>query len=231
MSGPAASVADVAPDPAPPERPTVLLVDDDAMSRAGLGSILRSGGLDVVGECEDGDQVLDAVRRLRPAVVLMDLRMRRVGGLDATALLHARLDAPPAVVAVTSLDTDDLVARSLRAGAVGFLGKDERPAAFVAAVRAAAAGLAVMTPGSLRRVATRTAAAPATEEALRSLTERETDVLRCLGAALDNRQIATELVVEESTVKTHVGNVVRKLGAANRVHAAIMAVQAGLVAS
>lgn len=208
--------------------PTVLLVDDDALSRSGLASILRAAGVDVVGEVGDGDEVLAAVQRWRPAVVLMDLRMRRVGGLEATALLHQRLAEPPAVVTVTSLDVDDLVEQSLAAGAQGFLSKDERPGAFVAAVHAAAAGLAVLTRESVRRVGSRSAASAAEVAAAGALTARETQVLACLGRAMENDEIAAELVVAQTTVKTHVQNVVRKLAAPNRSGAAVVAVRLGL---
>ena len=211
-------------------RTTILLVDDDSIVRRGLGDIFRgTADLVVVGEAADGDEVVDAVRGLRPHVVLMDLGMRRVGGLEATRAVAA-LANPPAVIAMTALDTDGLVLRALEAGAVSFLGKDQPPEVFQRYVRSVAAGDAVFAPADLALVVAAggvrtTPAGPG----LDVLSTRELEVLAGLTRGRDNQEIASELYLGVTTVKTHVSSIYAKLGVPNRVLAAVAALRAGLV--
>jgi DNA-binding NarL/FixJ family response regulator len=213
----------------------VLLVDDEALVRAGLRMILGTAGdLTVVGEAEDGAAALDAVRRLAPAVVLMDLRMPRMDGLAATAAIRA-LREPPAVVVLTTFDTDDAVFRALEIGATGFLLKDTPPAELLRAVRLAAAGDAMLSPAVTRRVIDRYTAEDRTERRrtalarLDGLTEREREVLVEIGGGHGNAAIAARLHMSEATVKSHVTHLFEKLGTTNRVQLAIAAFRAGLV--
>lgn len=208
----------------------MLIVDDDPFVRRGLGEIFgATADLVVVGDAADGDEVAEAVRRLRPHVVLMDLKMQRTGGLTATREVLA-LRSPPAVIAMTAMDTDDLVLRSLEAGAVSFLSKDEPPAVFQRYVRAVAAGSAIFSPGALAQLVPAGGAhAAGGTPTLARLSRRELEVLTGVALGKANGEIADELFLGETTVKTHVSNIYTKLGVPNRVLAALAALRAGLV--
>jgi DNA-binding NarL/FixJ family response regulator len=211
----------------------VLLVDDQELIRAGLRGILRaSHGFDVVGEVGDGAAVVAAVREHRPDVVVMDVRMPGVDGVEATRRLTA-LDDPPPVLVLTTFEDDEVLAGVLRAGADGFLLKGVPADDLQRAVRAVAAGEAWLDPAVTQRVLAqyRTGApGPATSStALDVLTAREREVLVLIGRGLSNGEIAAELVLGEGTVKTHVGHVFAKLGLRDRAAAVVTAFDHGLV--
>ena len=213
----------------------VLLVDDDAMVRTGLRLILQSADdIEVVAEASDGDEVVPAVHAHHPDVVLMDLRMARMDGVAATQEVRA-LPEPPQVVVLTSWDVDDAVLRSLVAGAAGFLLKSAGPTDIVGAVRAVAAGDAVLSPQSTRRVLDHIAQDSCDAERRRAeeltvlLSDRERDVTVAVGNGLGNAEIARRLYVSEATVKTHLAAAQAKLGARNRVEVAVLAERAGLL--
>jgi DNA-binding NarL/FixJ family response regulator len=211
----------------------VLLVDDDHLMRAGLRAVLSSDeSLEVVGEAVDGRDAVGRVGGLRPDVVLMDVRMPRQDGIAATRdVLRAAPDAR--VLIVTTFEDDEYIFGALSAGASGFLLKRTRPEELIAAIHTVAAGEALLSPSVTRRVVDRVAArlvpAMADEERLEELTPRERDVLELVARGMSNREIAAELVVEESTVKTHVKRILMKLGLRDRVHAVILAYETGLV--
>jgi DNA-binding NarL/FixJ family response regulator len=211
----------------------VLVADDQQLVRAGFRVILESEpDIRVVGEAADGVEALELARSSRPDVVLMDVRMPRVDGLTATERLLASAD-PPRVVVLTTFDQNEYVVRALRAGAYGFLLKDAPASRLVTAVRAAASGEALIEPAITRRLLERFAAPDAGPTALpaslRSLTDRELEVLRLLARGLSNAEIAAELVVAETTVKTHVARVLAKLGLRDRVQAVVLAYESGFV--
>ncbi|WP_103354837.1 response regulator transcription factor [Amycolatopsis sp. CA-128772] len=207
----------------------VLLVDDEPLIRAGLRAIVDSeDGLSVVGEATDGAEVPGLVARLRPDVVLMDVRMPAVDGIRATTLLMSTVDTPPKVIVVTTFENDDYVYDALLAGASGFLLKRARPEEIVAAIRTVVAGESLLFPAALRRLAARHA--PAGDGlAGAGLTEREREVLRLMAGGLSNVEIAGELYLGVQTVKTHVGNVLAKLGARDRTQAVVRAYDSGFV--
>jgi DNA-binding NarL/FixJ family response regulator len=210
---------------------TVLLVDDDQLIRVGLRAIIDAeADLEVVGEAADGAEVVPLVVRRRPAVVLMDVRMPAVDGIQATRHLLATVRDPPRVLVVTTFENDDYVYEALRAGASGFLLKRARPAEVVEAIRVVAHGESLLFPAALRRLVTSHGAGAAGDR-LRGagLTDREADVLRRMAAGLSNTEIAAELVVGVETVKTHVGNVLTKLGARDRTQAVIAAYESGFI--
>jgi DNA-binding NarL/FixJ family response regulator len=214
---------------------TALLVDDESLIRAGLRFILESApDLSVVAEAEDGDQAVTAVRRARPDVVLMDVRMPRLDGLAATEAVRA-LPSPPAVIVLTTFDTDDHVFRALEAGACGFLLKDTSPQDLIRAVRLAHAGDAMLSPrvtGRLIHRFTTDVRARGRREALArldGLTAREREVLVEVGLGRSNAEIAANLHLSEATVKSHVSHLFDKLAVVNRVQVAIAAYRAGLV--
>jgi DNA-binding NarL/FixJ family response regulator len=214
---------------------TVLLVDDEALVRAGLRMILEtSDDLSVVGEAEDGRAAIDAVARLRPDVVLMDVRMPALDGLAATAAIRSR-PQPPSVVVLTTFDTDDAVFRALEVGATGFLLKDTPPDDLLRAVRLAAAGDSMLSPTVTRRVIDRFTAEDRSRSRreslarLAALTEREREVLVEIGLGHANSEIAKRLHMSEATVKSHVSHIFEKLAVTNRVQIAIAAFRAGLV--
>jgi DNA-binding NarL/FixJ family response regulator len=214
---------------------SVLLVDDEALVRAGLRMILETADdLTVVGDADDGRTAIEAVSRSRPDVVLMDIRMPRLDGLAATAAIRASPD-PPAIVVLTTFDTDDAVFRALEAGATGFLLKDTPPAELLRAVRLAADGDSMLSPGVTRQLIDRFTAEDRSRrrrealDRLQGLTEREREVLVEIGLGLANSDIATHLYMSEATVKTHVSHLFDKLAATNRVQLAIAAFRAGLV--
>ncbi len=212
----------------------VLLVDDQPLLRTGFRMVL--GGepdLDVVGEAGDGAEGVDLARRLLPDVVLMDIRMPRMDGVAATrAIVAARL--PVRVLILTTFDLDEYVVGALRAGASGFLAKDVPADDLVVAIRTVAAGEAVVAPRILKRLLDKFAetlpdpdAAPPRD--LQMLTDREREVLVQVARGLSNAEIARQLQVSETTVKTHVGHVLTKLGLRDRVQAVVLAYESGLV--
>ncbi|MEU4702115.1 response regulator transcription factor [Nonomuraea dietziae] len=207
----------------------VVIADDEALIRTGLRIIVDSEpDLSVVGEAADGAEVVPVVRAQRPDVVLMDVRMPRVDGIQATRQLVA-LDDPPKVLVVTTFENDDYVYDALRAGASGFLLKRTRPDDLVRAVRVVAAGEALLFPAAIRALAA-TRSHTAQVPGIGRLTGREGDVLRLMARGLSNGEIAAELVVSQETVKTHVGNVLAKLDARDRTQAVIAAYESGFVA-
>ena len=213
----------------------VLVVDDDPLVRGAL--TLMMGGRDdvtVVGEAADGRECLEAATRLRPDVILMDLRMPVLGGLEATRELHRRPD-PPRVIVLTTFDADEHVLDSIAAGADGFLLKDTPPPHILEAVKRVAAGEPMLSPTATRSLISRVrtvAAEDRTVEArgrLAALTDRELDVAREVGRGLSNADIARELHLSVPTVKAHVSRLFDKLDATNRVQIAIVVHDAGLV--
>ncbi|MBF8189033.1 response regulator transcription factor [Nonomuraea sp. K274] len=211
----------------------VVIADDEDLIRAGLRIIIDAEpGLSVVGEAADGAAVLPVVRRERPDVVLMDVRMPALDGIAATARLVA-LDDPPKVLVVTTFENDDHVYDALRAGASGFLLKRTRPDELIRAIELVAAGESLLFPAAIRTLAGRRLAGPARGHVpgIDRLTGREGDVLRLMTRGLSNHEIAAELVVSQETVKTHVGNVLAKLGARDRTQAVIAAYESGFVSS
>jgi DNA-binding NarL/FixJ family response regulator len=210
----------------------VLLVDDDALVRAGLSMMLDgAGGLVIVGEAGDGDQVPDAVARHRPDVVLMDLRMPRVDGITATRRLRA-VTGPPEVIVLTTFDADENVLGALRAGASGFLLKDSPPAQIAEAIRRVAAGDPILSPAVTRRLMRRAAAQEdAREQASRrlaALSARELEVVGAIGAGQTNAEIAAALLMSVPTVKAHVTHILTKADLGNRTQIALLAHDAGL---
>jgi len=209
----------------------VLIVDDDDLMRAGLRAVLSSDPtVEVAGEAADGSEAPGAARRLRPDVVLMDVRMP---GLDGIAATRQVLEAAPEtrVVMLTTFEEDDYIFGALGAGASGFLLKRTRPEDLIAAVHTIAAGDSLLSPSVTRRVIERMATSPSPAPAsrrLESLTPRERDVLELVARGLSTGEIAAELVIEESTVKTHVKRILGKLGARDRVQAVIAAFEGGL---
>ena len=211
----------------------VLLVDDDALMRAGLEAILSSdSGVHVVGEASDGRVAVEQVRRLQPDVVLMDIRMPEVDGIAATRTVVA-VSPDVRVVILTTFEDDDYIFGALTAGASGFLLKRTSPEQLLEALRAVAAGDSLLSPSVTRRVIDRMAALPSGEaildRRLDALTAREREVLEQLARGLSNAEVAAALVIEESTVKTHVKRVLMKLGLRDRVQAVIFAYESGLV--
>ena len=211
----------------------VLLVDDQPLLRTGFRLILQSEpDIEVVGEAGDGEVALSQVRALRPDVVLMDIRMPRMDGVEATRR-SAVLDGPPRVLVLTTYDLDEYVVESLRAGASGFLLKDAPAEELVDAVHVVHRGEAVVAPRVTRRLLDRFARLlPATQSddaPLPELTEREHQVLRLMARGLSNAEIAGHLVLSETTVKTHVSNLLMKLGLRDRVQAVVMAYERGIV--
>jgi DNA-binding NarL/FixJ family response regulator len=212
----------------------VLLVDDQPLLRTGFRLILQSEpDLEVVGEAADGEVAVAQVAALRPDVVLMDIRMPRMDGIEATRRI-GRLEHPPSVLVLTTYDLDEHVVESLRAGASGFLLKDVPADELVQAVRVVHAGAAIVAPTVTRRLLDRFARhLPASDEPVRTalpeLTEREHQVLLLVARGLSNAEIAAELVLSETTVKTHVSNLLAKLGLRDRVQAVVLAYERGLV--
>jgi DNA-binding NarL/FixJ family response regulator len=212
----------------------VLLVDDQQLVRTGFRMILADEpGIEVVGEAADGREAVEAVERLRPDVVVMDIRMPNMDGVEATRRVLA--DAPSSrVLVLTTFDADEHVVEALRAGASGFLLKDVDPADFVRAIHTIAAGEALIAPSVTRRLLERFArlAVPADEthsERLHDLTEREHEVLKLVAQGRSNREIAEALVLAEPTVKTHVSHLLLKLGMRDRAQLVVLAYEVGVV--
>ncbi|WP_327152196.1 response regulator transcription factor [Nocardia sp. NBC_01329] len=209
----------------------MLIADDQELVRGGLRRILRRRDGFRISECADGDEVLAAVAAQNPDIVLMDLRMKRVGGIEATRMLRARAPEPPVLV-LTTFDDDQLLSGALRAGAAGFLLKDSPAEDLIRAVRTVAAGGAWLDPAVTGRVLStyrRTAAAPAAPTAAAELTSREREVLVLIGRGRANSEIAHALGISEVTVKSHVGHIFVKLGVRDRAAAIVYAFDHGVV--
>jgi DNA-binding NarL/FixJ family response regulator len=213
----------------------VLIVDDQALVRAGFRMILEAEeDMEVVGEAADGREAVTEARRLRPDVVLMDVRMPDVDGIEATRRLLAEDRSAVKVVMLTTFDMDEYVYDALRAGASGFLLKDVPPEQLVDGIRAVAKGDALLAPSVTRRVIEEFVRRPPAsvrtlQPKLEELTARELEVLKLIARGLSNAEIATELFVSETTVKTHVAHVLMKLGLRDRVQAVVAAYESGLV--
>jgi DNA-binding NarL/FixJ family response regulator len=214
----------------------VLVVDDQTLVRTGFKMILDAEpDIDVVGEAGDGMEAIEATRRLRPDVVLMDIRMPNMDGITATRMLcegSPREPHCPRVIMLTTFDLDDYVYDAIRAGASGFLLKDTPPEDLAEAIRVVAAGDALLAPSvtrSLLEEFTKTPSSPKPAAAMEQLTDRELDVLRQLARGLSNAEIAEELYVSETTVKTHVSHILTKLELRDRVQAVVVAYESGVV--
>ncbi|WP_327676646.1 response regulator transcription factor [Kitasatospora sp. NBC_00458] len=216
----------------------VIIVDDQAMVRAGFAALLNAqSDIDVVGDAADGAQALEVTGRTHPDVVLMDVRMPVMDGLEAARrLLDPAVPGAhrPKVLMLTTFDVDDYVYEALRAGASGFLLKDAPPADLIAAVRVVAAGEALLAPSVTRRLIedfarTRPARRRDPKLRLNGLTPRETEVLELIARGLSNQEIAGRLVLAEQTVKTHIGRILAKLDLRDRAQAVILAYESGLV--
>ncbi len=214
----------------------VLLADDQALIRMGFRMVLDAeADIEVVGEAADGAAAITQAKALNPDVVLMDIRMPGVNGIEATAEITRTLDTK--VLILTTFDLDEYAFGGLRAGASGFLLKDTRPAELIDAIRTVASGEAVVSPRITRRMLEMFAgqlpsgatASGQVDPRIASLTPRETEILRLVARGMSNAEIAAELVVSATTVKTHVGSVLAKLGVRDRVQAVVVAYETGLV--
>ena len=213
---------------------SVLIVDDQALVRAGFRMILDAEeDIDVAGEAADGAEALEQAASLRPDVILMDVRMPQMDGIEATRRLLARDGLETKIVMLTTFDMDEYVYDALRAGASGFLLKDVPPEQLVAGIRAVAQGDALLAPSVTRRVIEEFVRRPPSSvktvpPEIEELTPRELDVLQLVAKGLSNAEIAKELFVSETTVKTHVAHVLTKLGVRDRVQAVVLAYECGL---
>jgi DNA-binding NarL/FixJ family response regulator len=216
----------------------VLIVDDEHLVRGGLRMILQAqADIDVVGEAGDGAEAVTAARTLRPDVILLDVQMPVMNGLDAAREILRLPDVRPKIVMITTFDLDEYVHTAVAAGASGFLLKDTRAEVLADAVRTVAGGEALLAPAILRRLVAHHTASPATTvqpgqviPGLHELTERELEVFRLLGRGFSNQEITRELWISESTVKTHVTRVFAKLELRDRAQAVVLAYESGLVA-
>ena len=213
----------------------VMIVDDQALVRAGFRMVLDAEpDIEVVAECADGQAALDALPGRAVDVVLMDIRMPRLDGIEATRRVVERGETPKVLV-LTTFDLDEYVYAALRAGAAGFLLKDAGPSELLSAIRAVHTGDAVVAPGPTRRLLDRflpvlaAPSAPRGRERLDVLTEREREVLEAVGKGLNNSEIAAAFVLAEATVKTHIGRILAKLGLRDRVQMVVLAYETGLV--
>jgi DNA-binding NarL/FixJ family response regulator len=211
----------------------VVLVDDQAMVRAGFRMILEAeDDIEVIGEAGDGDEAVTVTRQLRPDVVLMDVQMPRMDGLEATGRIVREADSPSRVVILTTFERDDYVFEALRAGASGFLLKNAPPEELVHAVRVVAAGDALLAPSVTRKVIEDFVRRPPPRSHAADvgrLTEREVEVLQLLATGKSNSELAAHLYLGEGTIKTHVSNVLTKLGLRDRMQAVVFAYESGLV--
>jgi len=226
------------PDPAAPgatpEPPRVVIADDQALVRTGFRMILNEAGIPVVAEAADGTEAVSAVLRHRPDVVLMDIRMPEMDGLEATRrILASRPGSQCRIIILTTFDLDQYVYAALTAGASGFLLKHVSPEYLVTAVRLVRSGDALLAPSITRRLVERFApeasCGPPVHADLSALTPRELEVLRLLARGLSNAELAAQLTLSEATVKTHVGRILGKLQLRDRVQAVVLAYQTGLV--
>jgi DNA-binding NarL/FixJ family response regulator len=216
----------------------VLIVDDEHLVRGGLKLILQAQpDIDVVGEAGDGSEAVTAAKALQPDVILLDVQMPVMNGLDAAREILRLPEGRPRIIMITTFDLDEYVHTAIAAGASGFLLKDTRAEVLADAVRTVAGGEALLAPAILRRLVAHHAASPATTvepgqviPGLRELTERELEVFRLLGRGFSNQEVARELWISESTVKTHVTRVFAKLELRDRAQAVVMAYESGLVA-
>lgn len=211
----------------------VCLVDDQALFRAGIRMLIESQpDLSFAGEAADGAAGAALANRSRPDVILMDVRMPGVDGIRATREILARVPGPPKILVVTTFENDDYVYDALRAGADGFLLKRSRPEEILQAIRMVVQGDILLFPAAIRSLAAaRVQSAPAGADWHGRLTEREAEVLRLMSSGLSNAEIADALVVSPQTVKTHVGNLLAKLGARDRTQAVIFAYESGFIQS
>ena len=212
----------------------VVVVDDQALVRRGFAMVLeQQSDIEVVAEAGTGLEAIDTVRKHKPDIVLMDIRMPELDGLEATERIVAESGEQTRIIVLTTFDPDEYIYRALRAGASGFLLKDIPPEDLVAAVRAVAEGGALLAPDITRRLITKFAnqsdSNPALGERVERLTERERDVLGCIGIGHNNQEVATELGIGAATVKTHVSSVLSKLGLRDRAQAVIFAYESGVV--
>jgi DNA-binding NarL/FixJ family response regulator len=211
----------------------VVLVDDQALIRTGFKMILEAeDDIEVVGEASDGEQAISMTRSVRPDVVLMDVQMPTMDGLEATGRIVRDANVPSRIVILTTFERDDYVFEALRAGASGFLLKNAPSEELVHAVRVVAAGDALLAPSVTRKVIEGFIRRPAhrsNEVELERLTERETEILQLLATGKSNSELATHLFVGEGTVKTHVSSVLTKLGLRDRMQAVIFAYESGLI--
>ncbi len=217
----------------------VLVVDDQELVRAGFCALLRDDGIAVVGEAGDGREAVELACAHRPDVVLMDVRMPVMDGIEATRTIleRCRADddgAPPRILVLTTFDLDEYVFTALRAGAAGFLLKDTRPVELLTAIRVVDQGDALLSPAITRRLIAEFTRGPdptwrPSAGWLDGLTDREIDVLRLVGTGRGNQQIAGELFVSEATVKTHLGRIMTKLHLSSRAQAVVVAYESGLV--
>jgi DNA-binding NarL/FixJ family response regulator len=212
----------------------VLVVDDEQLVRTGFRAILEAQpDISVIGEADDGATAVDAAARLSPDVVLMDIRMGTMDGLEATRTIMARLPRPPKIVVLTTFDYDEYVYEALKAGASAFLLKDSPQEQLIAAVRVVAAGDALLHPSITRRLIEDFAARPTPRSGkppeLSELSDRELEVMRDMARGLSNGEIAAKLFLSKDTVKTHVGHILTKLGLRDRIQAVVVAYETGLV--
>ncbi len=211
----------------------VVLVDDQALIRTGFKMILETeDDIEVVGEASDGEQAISMARSVRPDVVLMDVQMPTMDGLEATGRIVRDANIPSRIVILTTFERDDYVFEALRAGASGFLLKNAPSEELVHAVRVVAAGDALLAPSVTRKVIEgfiRRPAQRSNEGELRRLTERETEILQLLATGKSNSELAAHLFVGEGTIKTHVSSVLTKLGLRDRMQAVIFAYESGLI--
>jgi DNA-binding NarL/FixJ family response regulator len=208
----------------------VLIADDQALVRGGLRAILDAQeDLEVVGEADDGDAAVELAAELKPDVVVMDIRMPRLDGIEATRRLALR-GVEASVLVLTTFDLDEYVYNALRAGAAGFMLKDAPPQRLADAVRTVASGETLLAPAITRRLVERYAAEPAPDAtAFAELTPREVDVVRLVARGLSNAEIGGELFLSEATVKTHLTSILRKVGLRDRTQLVVLAYERGLV--
>ncbi|MFI6476934.1 response regulator [Nonomuraea sp. NPDC050663] len=209
----------------------VLIADDQALIRAGVRLVVeQSEGIEVVGEAADGVEALDLARRLRPDVVLMDITMPRLDGLRAARHLLADAD-PPRILMLTTFDTDENLHASLRLGVHGFVLKSSAPERLIDAIRVAASGDALIDPAATMRLISTFAAQEegAASPELQALTGREREVLMLMARGLSNKEIAEQVVLGEATIRTHVAQVLHKLGLRNRTQAVVFAYETGII--
>ncbi|HEX4396973.1 MAG TPA: response regulator transcription factor [Trebonia sp.] len=221
---------------------TTVIADDQALVRGGFGLIMKAAGVDVLAEAADGEQAVAAVLEHRPDVVLMDIRMPRLDGIEATRQIVAAGAAGTRIIILTTFDLDEYVYAALSAGASGFLLKDVTPEHLVAAVQLVRTGDALLAPSVTRRLVERFARPPSAESSaspraapgaagrdLSVLTPRELEVLSVIARGMSNAEIAADLFLSEATVKTHVTRILTKLGLRDRVQAVVLAYESGLV--